>query len=114
MERTKHGSGIGRSNVTDENADTSTEEDASTVARLYHRLRATAERPVEPTASRWIGEAEAVAGDLVGEEVDPEVLETRVGHVADLLEHVDGTGDPEADEHVATARNIATELLSDG
>ncbi|MFB6229230.1 MAG: hypothetical protein ABEH88_11885 [Halobacteriales archaeon] len=89
-------------------------EEASAVARLHDRLRATAERPVELTASRWIGEAEAVAGDLVGEGVDPEVLETRVGHVADLLENVDGTGDPEADEHVAAAREIAAELLSEG
>lgn len=114
MKRTKHVSGNGTANMADEDTDMSTEEDASAVARLHDRLRATAERPVEPTASRWIGEAEAVAGDLVGERVDREVLETRVGHVADLLENVDGTGDPEADEHVAAAREIAAELLSDG
>jgi hypothetical protein len=84
----------------------------ATVERLYERLRATAERPVEPSASRWIGEAEAVVGDLVGADVDPEVLEERVGHVADLLSNVDGTGDREADDHVKAARGIAAELLA--
>ncbi len=105
--------------MTNENAESAIDRDAEkkddppTVTELHDRLRATAERPVEPTASRWIGEAEAVAGDLVGEEVEPEVLETRVGHVADLLDHADETGDPEANEHVAVAREVATELLSE-
>jgi hypothetical protein len=89
-----------------------TDEDASTtLARIYDRLEATAERPVEATASRWIGEAEAVAGDLVGEDVDPDVLEERVGHVVDLLANVEETGDPEADEHVAAARELGRDLL---
>lgn len=106
-------SGNGTTNVTDRDTDMNNERTTAAVTRLHDRLRATAERPVEPTASRWIGEAEAVAGDLVGEEVEPEVLETRVGHVADLLDHVDETGDPEANEHVAVAREVATELLSE-
>jgi hypothetical protein len=85
----------------------------STVERLHDRLRATAERPVDPAASRWLGEAEAVAGDLVGADIDPAVLEERVGHVADLLANVEGTGDPEADEYVAAARDLAADLLSE-
>jgi hypothetical protein len=83
------------------------------VRRLHEHLRATAERPVEPAASRWLGEAEAVAGDLVGAEVDPDVLERRVGHVADLLANVEGTGDAEADDHVATAQEITATLVSE-
>lgn len=83
------------------------------VRRLHEHLRATAELPVESAASRWIGEAEAVAGDLVGADVDSDVLKRRVGHVADLLANVEGTGDPEADDHVAAARETAAELLSE-
>ena len=91
-----------------------THDDAgSAVSRLHEQLRATADRPIEATARRRIGEAEAVAGDLVGADVDPEVLEERLGHVVDLLAAVDETGDPEADEHVAAARRIAAELLSE-
>lgn len=88
-----------------------TDEEGATLAELHERLRATAERPVEPTASRWIGEAEAVAGDLVGADVGADVVEERLGHVVDLLANVDGTGDPEADDHVAAAVRIAEDLL---
>ena len=104
------------SNVTDDPETTvETDDDPETTVEGLHRhLEATAERPVESTASRWIGEAEAVAGDLVGEDLDSEVLERRVGHVADLLANVDGTGDPEADDHVATAREITAKLVPEG
>ena len=81
------------------------------VAELHEHLVATQERPVEREASRWIGEAEAVAADLAGEDVDPDVVRERIGHVRELLGHVDGTGDPTADEHVAAARDLADDLL---
>jgi len=83
---------------------------ATVAAEINEHLRATAERPVETTASRWIGEAEAVAGDLVGGDIDPDVIEERLVHVADLLANVEETGDPEADEHVAAARELAADL----
>jgi len=98
-----------------ENSDDSGECDPNVrVRHLHEHLRATAERPVESPASRRIGEAEAVAGDLVGEHVDPDVIERRVGHVADLLANVERTGDPEADDHVAAAGKIASELAPEG
>jgi hypothetical protein len=96
--------------VTERSDDPGESDLSARVRRLHEHLRATAELPVESAANRWIGEAEAVAGDLVGEDVDPDVVKRRVGHVADLLANVDGTGDPEANDHVVAAREIAAEL----
>ncbi|PSP96696.1 hypothetical protein BRC94_11740 [Halobacteriales archaeon QS_5_70_17] len=45
--------------------------------RLHDHLRATAERPVERSASRWLGEAEAVAGDAGGTGDRERVAEAR-------------------------------------
>jgi hypothetical protein len=90
------------------------DEPGGTVAELHEHLRATGERPVEREASRWIGEAEAVAGDLVDADVDAEVRRERLGHVASLLSNVERTGDPKASEHVATARKLTDELLESG
>jgi hypothetical protein len=77
---------------------------AALVEDRHDHLRATGERPVERDASRWIGEAEAVAGDLADADVDPDVRTERVGHVAELLSNVEGTGDDAAVDHVEAAR----------
>lgn len=82
-----------------------------TVERLHHHLAATRERPVERDASRWIGEAEAVAADLVGDDAPAEVLVERLRHVESLLEHVDDTEDAEADAHLQEAKRITAALL---
>ncbi|QLH79008.1 hypothetical protein HZS55_17660 [Halosimplex rubrum] len=91
------------------------------VERLHAELEATEERPVDRTASRWIGEAQAVAGDaadLVADGVADESTEStvreRVGHVADLLDKVEGTGDEAADERVAAARSLADGIADGG
>jgi hypothetical protein len=77
------------------------------LAALVDHLTATAERPVETTASRWLGEAEAVATDLADGEVERTVVAERIGHVRRLLAEVETTGDETADAHVAEAREIA-------
>ncbi|HMB50030.1 MAG TPA: hypothetical protein VKM69_05165, partial [Natronoarchaeum rubrum] len=70
------------------------------VDELYDELRATEELPVDRTAGRWIGEAQAVAAD-VAEDTPPEsVVRERVGHVRRLLSEVDDAGDEAATEHV--------------
>lgn len=101
----------------DADADTDAEPDRDDLDRLvttlHDRLAATATRPVREDASRWLGEAEAVAGDLaVGSLPDDEVVRTRLGHVEHLLSNVDGTEDEAADEHVASARAALTDALA--
>ncbi|WP_058566262.1 hypothetical protein [Haloferax marisrubri] len=83
------------------------------VTALHDRLAATATRPVREDASRWLGEAEAVAGDLaVGPLPDDEVVRTRLGHVEHLLSNVGETEDEAADEHVASARAALADALA--
>jgi len=79
---------------------------------LHEHLRATAERPVERTASRWLGEAEAVAADLATSDLDDAIVDERLEAVEHLLDEVDATGDAAADEHVETARAIVSRLLA--
>jgi hypothetical protein len=83
------------------------------VIELYESLAATAERPVERTASRWIGEAEAIAADLIDAPDDPDVIHDRATHIVSLLENVDETGDQVATEHVELAKALAGRLASD-
>lgn len=81
------------------------------VRELYDHLEATESLPVDRTASRWIGEAQAVVGDLRGD-VDEAVVRSRVEHVISLLENVDGTDNPAADEHITAARTLAREIAN--
>jgi len=84
------------------------------VTRLHAELEATEERPIEREAARWIGEAQAVAGDAATGDLAEEVVRERVGHVAELLSHVDGTGDESADERVERARELAASVVESG
>jgi hypothetical protein len=86
--------------------------DREALEALHDHLAATAERPVERTASRWLGEAEAVAADARHID-DPAVARERVGEVVDLLGNVDGTGDEAADEHVRAALSLAVEVTGE-
>jgi hypothetical protein len=83
----------------------------SDAERLYRELAATAALPVERSASRVLGEAEAVADDL--RDCEPAVRRERAAVVVDLLEEVDGTGHEAADEHVEAAREIARSLATE-
>lgn len=80
------------------------------VSDLHDHLEATAELPVEARTSQWLGEAEAVAGDAVGPSVPEPVIEKRVGQVRMLLSNVEETGHPDADDHVAAARELVEEI----
>jgi hypothetical protein len=81
------------------------------VERLHAELEATEELPVDRTASRWIGEAQAVAADAARGDLSETVVRERVGHVAQLLENVETTGDEGADRHVVTARELAADIV---
>lgn len=88
--------------------------DEDRLQALYDHLAATGECPVERTASRWLGEAEAIAGDVAHGDLAPEVRRERLEKVDHLLENVEGTGDEAADEHVEAARTLVDALLGDG
>jgi hypothetical protein len=83
----------------------------STADRLHRALAETAELPVERHASRVLGEAEAVAGDL--RDCDPAVQRERAAIVLELLAEIDSTGHPAADRKVETARDLAETLAEE-
>ena len=68
---------------------------------------------MERTASRWIGEAEAVARDVVEADLSPPVVAERLGHVRDLLAEVEETEDEQATEHVDRAIEVTETVLDD-
>lgn len=99
--------------MADDSTDAGPERLADRVDDLHEQLRATEERPVERSASRWIGEAQAVAGDAAAAAdsgVDESVVRERVADVQHLLAHVETTGDERADERVARAAEIAAAI----
>jgi hypothetical protein len=82
----------------------------SLLGDLHDHLAATASLPVDPTANRWLGEAEAVSADLVALEADEGTVARRVGHVSMLLEETGDTGSRAAEEHVEAARELVERI----
>jgi len=80
---------------------------------LHEHLAATGERPVERTASRWLGEAEAVAADIAEGDLSEDVLAERLATVDHILSHVDRTDDAVADDHLEAASEIVDDLLAE-
>lgn len=75
--------------------------------RAHEHVVATGERPVEGRASAWLGEAESVLADVA---LDPDppaaAVRTRLDQARHLLDEVDATGDPAADDHLEAARDL--------
>lgn len=92
-------------------------DDAATqkLTSLHEHLAATAELPVERTAAALLGEAEAIAGDLAdaGTALPADVRRERLSHVRDLLDRIDGTESPAADEHLSAADAVLSDLLAE-
>lgn len=80
------------------------------VEELYAHLEATEELSIRREASRWLGEAQAIARDLVEHDLSEDVIEKRVAQVEDLLDHVEETENPTADEHVTAALEATTAI----
>jgi hypothetical protein len=78
---------------------------------LHDHLVATEELPVRPDASPWLGEAAAIAADLVDADLPTSVVVERVERVAELLAEVETTGNPAADDHVRAADRAACRIL---
>lgn len=81
------------------------------VAALHEHLAATEERPVEREAGWRIGEAQALAAEIAAG-ADEETVVRRAGEIRTLLAAVDETGDAEADDHVAAARELADRIAN--
>jgi hypothetical protein len=81
---------------------------------LNDRLEATEELPVRPDASVWLGEAAAVAADLVDADLPRSVVVERVGRIAALLAEIETTGNDRADDHVRASERIAARIVDDG
>lgn len=77
-------------------------------AELYRELAATEDLPIDPTANRWLGEAQAVADAIRGAPDD--ARREGATDIVRLLEAVDTTENEQADEHVERAREIAAQL----
>lgn len=78
---------------------------------IAEHLTATQERPVERDASRWIGEAAAVARDLAAADLERSVVRERLGHVASLLSEVEETGDEAAEGRIERAVELTRVAL---
>lgn len=89
------------------------EDDREDLHALHDHLAATGERPVERTASHYLGEAEAVVADALAAGAGETVVQRRVAQARDLLSEVEETGDQAADEHVAAARERCAAILDE-
>ena len=81
---------------------------------VQDHLEATETLPLDPDANRWIGEAHAVAADAADPGASIAVVRRRMGEVVSLLENVESAGDPDADDRVAAAHELARELADGG
>jgi hypothetical protein len=84
--------------------------DDSNAAELHSHLEATEELPVDRTAGRWIGEAQAVAKDCMDETMTEEVRRERATEIAELLSHVESMENSDVGHHVERARELADRL----
>jgi uncharacterized membrane protein YccC len=81
------------------------------LASLHDHLEATEELPLDESANRLLGEAEAVAADVAQSNISDDVARERVEKVSELLAEVDDTGHDEGDQHVAAARRATDRIL---
>ena len=96
------------------NADGSDDSLDERVQRLARRLEATAELPIDREANRWLGEADAIAGDLASSDLDDGTVRERVETVARLLSEIDATGHEDGDAHLEAAERLCAAILGDG
>ena len=87
-------------------------DESDPIAALHDHLAATEELPVEREAGWRLGEAQALAADIADGGVDDATVVRRADEIRTLLAAVDGTGDPEADDRVAAARELANRIAN--
>ena len=87
-------------------------DDVDPVVSLHDHLAATEERPVEREAGWRLGEAQALAGQVSGGDLDDDMVRERVAEITELLSAIEGTGDREADDHVEAALELASRVAN--
>lgn len=83
-------------------------------AALHAHLAATEELPIDPTANRWLGEAQAAAADVADGSAPDAVVTKRARQVVRLLESAGDLDNDDAVQHVGAALTIARELVERG
>jgi len=80
-------------------------------AGMHAHLEATEQLPIDPTANRWLGEAEAAAADVADGSAPESVVHKRATQVRHLLQSAGDTDHEPAEDHVDAALAMATELV---
>jgi len=83
-------------------------------AALHAHLAATEELAIDPTANRWLGEAQAAAADVADGTAPDAVLTKRARQVERLLESAGDPDNAEAARRVDAALAVAREILARG
>ncbi len=83
------------------------------VGQLHDHLVATAELPIERTANRWLGEAEAVARDAATNDLDVATTTTRVEQVRHLLTEAGELECDTAEDHRRAACELCERILEE-
>ncbi|RXK50001.1 hypothetical protein [Halorientalis pallida] len=87
---------------------------AALAAALHTHLAATEELPIDPTANRWLGEAQAAAADVADGSAPDAVVTKRARQVVHLLESAGDLDNDTAVRHVDAALAMAEELVKRG
>lgn len=85
---------------------------AELAAALHEQLAATEELPIDPTANRWLGEAQAAAADVADGTAPDAVVTERARQVEHLLESAGDLDNAAAGRHVEAALELARELIA--
>ncbi|WP_394348014.1 hypothetical protein [Natronorubrum halophilum] len=97
----------------DSNGDGPDDSLAERTRQLHRHLEATAELPIERRTNRWLGEAEAIATDIVTSDLGRETVLERVSKVERLLSEVDDTGHEGANDHLEAAKGVCRGILEE-
>lgn len=81
-------------------------------AALHAHLAATEELAIDPTANRWLGEAQAAAADVADGIAPDAVVTKRAGQVERLLENAGDLDNADAARCVDAALAVAREILA--
>ncbi|WP_084802590.1 hypothetical protein [Halorientalis sp. IM1011] len=87
---------------------------AELAAALHAHLAATEGLPIDPTANRWLGEAQAAAADVADGTAPDPVVTKRASQVVRLLESAGDLDNAEAAGRVDAALAVARELVARG